>query len=195
MGTFGKNILSRRYSVFFCSCLIQVNFYLKKEINETYNSELFNRFMILSGDSDISIRIETAFNLRFICLNLDGNFIKRNLLKTIESYLKEENFIIKAEVIISVIRTFKKIYDEEADLNFIGFFMEKLSNFIEANNNYNLSFEVFLTIINEYFDSLKDYINFVMMCSSKSIGLSKINLEIKKNTFFNIIKIFLKVKI
>jgi hypothetical protein len=180
--------------VFFCSSLIQVNFYLKKEINENFNSELFNRLMILSGDNDISIRIETAFNLRFICLNLDGSFIKRNLLKTIESYLKEDNNIIKAEVLISIIRIFKKIYNEEADLNFIGFFMEKLSNFIEVNNNYNLSFYIFLTIINEYFDSLKDYINFVMMCTSNSIGLSKINLEIKKNTFYNFIKNFLKVK-
>ena len=194
MGTFGKSILSRRFSVFFCSGLIQVNFLLKKEINESYNSELFNRFMILSSDSDSSIRIETAFNLRFICHELDGNFIKRNLLKTIESYLKEDNYIIKAEVIISVMRSFKKIYDD-SDLNFINFFMEKLSNFIEVNNNYNLSYEVFLTIINEYFDSLKEYVNFVLMCSSKSIGINILNLDIKKNSFFSVVKNLLKVNL
>lgn len=145
--------------------------------------------MILSSDSDNSIRIETAFNLRFICQELDGNFIKRNLLKTIESYLKEDNYIIKAEVLKSVMRSFKKFHDE-SNSTFINFFMEKLLNFIELNNNYNLSFEVFITIINEYFDSLKDYVNFVQMCNSnpvtKSIGISI--------SCFYIVKTFLKVR-
>lgn len=198
MGTYGKSILSRRLCVFFCSGLIQVFYYLKKEINENNNSELFNRIMILSSDIDISIRIEIAFNLRFICQELDGNFIKRNLLKTIENYLNEDNFIVKAEALISVIRNFKKFHDE-SNSNFINFFMQKLTNFFEMNNNYNLSYEVFLTIINEYFDSLKDYINCILMYLnnpvSKSIGINLLNLDVTKYSFFNTIKIFLKVSL
>lgn len=155
--------------------------------------------MILSSDIDNSIRIETAYNLRFICKELDGNYIKRNLLRTIESHLREENNIIKAEVLISVMRIFKKIYDD-SNAQFINFFMERLSNFIDTNNNYNLSFEVFLALISEYFDSLKEYINSGLMSSkntpgTKNSGIIMLNLDTTKFSFYKVFKKFMKVKI
>lgn len=47
------------------------------------NEELFKRFMILSSDSDISIRIEFSYQVRFILGYLEEIEISKNIIKIV----------------------------------------------------------------------------------------------------------------
>lgn len=146
---------------------------LKLEISEQYNTELFNRFMILSSDSDKIIRMEVAYNFRFICKELDEVFIKRNLLKTIDGYLNDEDPSIKSEVFTSIIWNFNKFQD---DKNFINNFIQKINLFFDEISDYEILVKIFKSIVGEFFDKLSKYNN-----SNKN--------------FYNLVKTFLKVNI
>jgi len=150
--------------------------------------------MILSSDSDRVIRIETAFNLRFICKELEENFIKRNLHKTIENYLSEEDPIIKTEVFNSVICNFKKFFFEDSNLNFLTLLLNKITQFMENSNSYNMVYKIYTNIVNEYFDGFREYNNFSANNYSNGKGVSNVSSANNSNkSFLNIIKIFLRV--
>lgn len=150
--------------------------------------------MILSSDSDRLIRIETAFNLRFICKELEESFIKRNLLKTIENYLSEEEPIIKTEVFNSVICNFKKFFFDESNLNFLTLLLNKITQFMENSNNYNMVYKIYMIIVNEYFDGFKEFNNFSANSHMGGNGQSNVSSANNSNkSFLNIIKIFLRV--
>ena len=127
--------------------------------------------MILSSDSDKIIRMEVAYNMRFICKELDENFIKRNLLKTIDGYLNDEDPSIKSEVFTSIIWNFNKFQE---DKNFINNFIQKINLFFDDNNEYQILVKIFKSIVGEYFDKLKHY-------------------NTKNKNFYNLVKTFLKV--
>ncbi len=150
--------------------------------------------MILSSDSERLIRIETAFNLRFICKELEENFIKRNLLKTIENYLSEEEPSIKTEVFNSVICNFKKFFFDDSNLNFLTLLLNKIMQFMENSNNYYMVYKIYMIIVNEYFDGLRDYNNF--SANSHTSGSVYDNVSSANNSnksFLNIIKTFFRV--
>jgi hypothetical protein len=127
--------------------------------------------MILSSDSDKIIKIEVAYNLRFICKELDENFIKKNLLKTIDSYLNDEDPRIKSEVFIAIIWNFNKFQN---DKNFINNFIQKINLFFDDNNDYDTLTKIFKSIVEEYFDKLNTYAK-------------------QNKIFYNLVKTFLKV--
>ena len=129
--------------------------------------------MILSSDSDKIIRTEIAYNIRFICKELDDNFIKKNLFKTIESYLNDEDPKIKSEVFTAIICNFNKFQD---DKNFINNFIQKINLFFDDNSEYEILVKIFRSIVGEYFDKLTKYNN-------------------KNKNFYNLVKTFLKVNL
>lgn len=129
--------------------------------------------MILSSDSEKIIRTEVAYNLRFICKELEENFIKRNLLKTIEAYTQDEDPNIKSETFISIISNFNKFQD---DRNFTNNFIQKLNLFFDDVNEFKILVKIFKGIVGEFFDKLNTYNN-----SNKN--------------FYNLVKTFLKVNI
>lgn len=131
--------------------------------------------MILSSDPDKIIRMEVAYNMRFICKELDDNFIKRNLLKTIEGYINDDDPKIKTEVLISIIWNFNKFQDESL-LYFINNFIQKLNMFFDHSNDFNLLVKIFNSILIEYFDKLRNY-------------------NLTNKNFYNLVKTFLKVRI
>jgi hypothetical protein len=49
------------------------------------NEELYKRFMILSSDSDISIRKEFSYQIRFVLDILDHSEINKNLIKIVKN--------------------------------------------------------------------------------------------------------------
>jgi len=151
--------------------------------------------MILSSDSDRLIRIETAFNLRFICKELEENFIKRNLLKTIENYLSEDEAIIKTEVFNSVICNFKKFFYDDSNLQFLSLLLNKITHFMENSNNYNMVYKIYMIIVNEYFDGFKEFNNFsANRYNSENNNNGNVASANNNNkSFLNIVKIFLKV--
>jgi len=129
--------------------------------------------MILSSDSDKIIRMEAAYNMRFICKELDENFIKRNLLKTIEGYVNDEDQKIKSEVFISILWNFNK-FNDESIINFMNNFIQKLNMFFDNTYEFSLLLKIFNCIINEYFDKLYAY-------------------NLTNKNFYNLVKTFLKV--
>lgn len=131
--------------------------------------------MILSSDPDRVIRMEAAYNMRFICRELDESFIKRNLLKTIEGYVNDDDPKIKTEVFISVIWNFNKFHDESL-INFMNNFIQKLNMFFDNTHDFTLLVKIFNSILIEYFDKLIAYNN-------------------NNKNFYNLVKTFLKVKL
>jgi hypothetical protein len=127
--------------------------------------------MILSSDSDKIIRIEVAYNLRFLCKELDENFIKKNLIKTIDNYLNDEDPRIKSEVFIAIICNFNKFQN---DKNFLYNFIQKINLFFDDNNDYDILTKIFKSIVEEYFDKLSNYAK-------------------QNKIFYNLVKTFLKV--
>ena len=129
--------------------------------------------MILSSDSERIIRLETAYNMRFICKELDENFIKRNLIKTIESYVNDEDQRIKIEVFLSIILNFNKFQDESIS-SFLSNFIQKINFFFDYSNDFPMMLKIFNAIVKEYFDRLKIY-------------------NMNNKSFYFLIKTFLKV--
>lgn len=127
--------------------------------------------MILSTDSEKIIRMEVAYNLKFICRELEENFIKKNLLKTIDTYLNEDDPKIKSQVFICIICNFNKFQD---DKNLINNFFQKINIFFDNINDYEILNQIFKSIVVEYFDKLNKYNN-------------------KNKNFYNLVKTFLKV--
>ena len=127
--------------------------------------------MILSSDSDKIIRMEVAYNFRFICKELDENFIKRNLLKTIDGYLNDDDPSIKSEVFTSIIVNFNKFQD---DKNFTNNLIQKINLFFDDNNEYDILVKIFKSIVGEYFDKLSKFTN-------------------QNKNFYNLVKTFLMV--
>lgn len=129
--------------------------------------------MILSSDSDRIIRMEAAYNMRFICKELEETFIKRNLLKTIEGYVNDDDPRIKTEVFISIIWNFNKFQDESL---FMNNFIQKINMFFDFSNDFTLLVKIFNSILLEYFDKLTQY-------------------NLNNKNFYNLVKTFLKVKL
>jgi hypothetical protein len=77
LGIFGKSLICRRYSVYFCSSLLRIN------KNENQNEELNKRLYILSSDSDRIIRQEMAYHMRFILKEMEEANIIRHYQKTV----------------------------------------------------------------------------------------------------------------
>lgn len=64
------------------------NYFLKMKIQAKLNDELFKRIMILSSDSDISIRKEFSFQIGFILDILEQTEINKNLTKIVKLFFK-----------------------------------------------------------------------------------------------------------
>ena len=78
LGMYGKTLTQRRYSVYFCSCILQ--------INNVVNNDLRNRFIVLGSDTDRIVRLELSFHIRFFIRELDIIYIRKNLLKIVYLY-------------------------------------------------------------------------------------------------------------
>jgi len=57
-------------------------------MNNSNNATLLKRFIILSSDSDSDIKLEISYQIKFICDEIDKEFVNKNLIKP------ENNFIL-----------------------------------------------------------------------------------------------------
>ena len=85
LGNFGKSAISRRFSVYFCSCILQVNI-IFTQINDSLNNDVINRFMILSSDAERVIRLEISYHMMFLCRELEDSYIRKYVLKIVKYY-------------------------------------------------------------------------------------------------------------
>jgi hypothetical protein len=80
MGSFGKPTTFRRYSAYFCASLIRVG------TGSYPNEELLKRFLILTSDSDVCVRMEISYHIRFVFKELDEISIKKNFYKIVRIF-------------------------------------------------------------------------------------------------------------
>ena len=70
--------------------------------------------MILSSDCERIIKLEVAYNIRFIIREfLDDKYIKHNFIRLFESYLNEEDLFLKSETFISIFLNLTKILNKK----------------------------------------------------------------------------------
>ncbi len=130
--------------------------------------------MMLSSDCERVIKLEVAYNIRFIIRDtLDEKFIKQNFIRLVEAYISEDDLFLKTEIFISVMMNFKKYNDDV----FISGITQKIANLIENNSN-----------ISDFGHIIKIF-DFLIIENE-----SLIKSNVAKN-LYNIIKLFIKVKI
>jgi hypothetical protein len=107
MGSFGKSIKNRRYSAYFCFGIMR--------ITDSFNTDLFNRIIMLSSDSERTIRQEIAHHIKFICNALKESYVKNSIFPLLENYSNDLDYIVKCESIHS----FLTIYNDYPDEDFL----------------------------------------------------------------------------
>ena len=58
LGKFGQSIRNRKFSVYFCICLIR--------LGNTKENDIYKRIFLLSEDSEKSIQFEIAYQIRYL---------------------------------------------------------------------------------------------------------------------------------
>jgi hypothetical protein len=130
--------------------------------------------MILSSDCERIIKLEVAYNLRFIIREfLDDKYIKHNFIRLFESYLNEDDLFLKTETFISIFLNLKKINDD----NYLSSVIGKISNLYESGSFNNADFSHFIKV----FDFLVE-------------EYSKVGKEIYLKQVYAVIKFFIKVR-
>jgi len=188
LGYFGKDAKSRRYCIYFSSCLIQMS--------NIMTTELINRIMMLSSDNDKSVRYELSYHMKFICQNLNDEFIIKYMIKFFESYLDEDDLIIKVEIISALLFIYDKVENyltfdinkqicdlfsnNENDKHIVNILKTLVQTLVsirkpEMSNCIVLFLRKFIynsSLLNNY-DFLFDNINYVIQCfqSSEDINL------------------------
>lgn len=122
-GKTGTNAIEKRFCVFFCSQLIQ--------IDNNDNNELISGFISLYNDFENCVRREVAYQLRFLSKVKNQDYFNRNLLTIYKKYIEETEISIQVEAIISILENFDKVYDDD---NFNKRLIEILMNLVSSNN-------------------------------------------------------------
>lgn len=101
LGKFGSSVFNRKLSLFFCTRLSLIN-------KSVY---LFNRYILLSGDTEKEIQMQSAFELKyFLKVYYDDDIMKNNHNEEnefvnciVDYYLKNIDKVIQCETICSLI--------------------------------------------------------------------------------------------
>ncbi len=80
LGSFGRSLRERRFSVYLCSGLIR--------ILESPNDDLINRVMIISTSPEKVLRAEVVHNLRLLFQLFDESFVKQNMFSIVINFNK-----------------------------------------------------------------------------------------------------------
>jgi len=130
--------------------------------------------MILSSDCERIIKLEVAYNIRFIIREfLDDKYIKHNFIRLFESYLNEEDLFLKSETFISIFLNLTKISDE----NYVSSVIGKIGNLFEAGGFNNA-----------------DFVNLIKLFDCLVVEYSRIGKDIYSKQVYSIIKLFIKVR-
>ena len=112
-GQSDKSAIDKRFCVFFCSQLLQ--------IENMNNPEIIKAFVSLHNENEKNVRREIGFQIRFIVKEKDVTFFIKNFLNIIYLYLDDSDVSIRCETIISSIKNLDKVYDDDN-------FLKKLIN-------------------------------------------------------------------
>lgn len=130
------------------------------------------RFLILTGDSELAIRLEVAYQLRHILKEIDEGLIQKKFYKILENYINDDDMVVKSETIISILLNIDK-FITDLDQEFIEEFVKTIHYLFEVD---------YLT--SERFKFVKK----VFDCLVKKIY----DNSITSKDFHNLVKIYLK---
>ena len=136
------------------------------------NKELINRFLILSSDSEVAVKIEASFQLQYLIPKMDKGIITKNIFKLIDIYFLENDSRLKCSLMMTYIKNINIIKDV-ADKFFITNLVGKQIKLQKEEEN-KTNFAIY-----------KDLIDCLLMECTKDISNSKI--------FIDFFKIYIKV--
>ena len=123
--------------------------------------------MILSSDTDKGVRTEVAYHIRFLCQELEESYIRKNVLKLIDNYLNDPDFLIRTAIITSILTLIpNKISDDFTIQNCVNkvlyiFDTESFNN-AEIQRTQILIFKTLVHEVGRYGSSLDKYFNGVV---------------------------------
>ncbi len=129
-----------------------------------------NRVMLLSADTDKSLKYELSFHLRHFLKVLDQVYIKKNVLKIIDNYLCDEDQTLIFLTIESLITNFKNLTND----NVCCFYIEKIRVIFNR----------------EYSENFKDLLNIFKLIMKETFQRKEIG-----KYFLNLVKSFLQANV
>ncbi len=118
--------------------------------------------MILSSDTDKIVRQEIAYHMKFLCRELDESYLRKNVLKVIDNYLNDADFIIRSSIICSILSNIPyKINEDHIISNCVNkmqYLFETESLNIEIKRTQMTVFSCLIREISRY-GTLEKYFN------------------------------------
>lgn len=174
----------------------------KEHLN--YYNELVNRLMILSSDSEKLIRLEIAFNLKFVIERVDTLNLKSKIIKIVENYFNDSFIKVKFETFKAVLINFERISlltysntlnNEHENNMLLCKFSQKLYTFFDSFD-FDLYKNEVKDLIKLYLTLLKHSKTIIKVCFNNNFNTNNDNYVINSNqmfkNFFGLIKNFTK---
>jgi len=164
-GKSGKSSIEKRFCIFFCSTLIQIQ---KKN-----NKDLIDNFVLLHSDKEKAVKREVAFQLRFVLKVNNQEFFNNYLSKITNKFIFDEPEIgVQIEAIISVLENYDKVYEDD---NFSKKLIEVLINLVSSNSIEKP----------DYLKKITKLVQALMKISKENIKVAQV-LEKDVNTIFQV---------
>ena len=127
--------------------------------------------MILSSDSDKIVRQEVAYHMKYLCMELEESYIRKNVLKVIDNYLNDGDIIIRTAMIVSILSTIpNKLNDEfiiTNNANKIQYIFDTDSSNNDIQRTQIIIFKSLVNEINRYGNIEKNFNNLIKFFLTK----------------------------
>ena len=145
LGKFGQSCVNKKFSVFFCVCLIRIS---KNKIEDLYNRVLF-----LAEDTERKVKFEMTYHMRFIIKLNDSKFCEEKMINFLNYYLEDVDMKF-------LFITFESLFYSdnlskfENCFSFMKNFYNKINEITTCNDFYTLSYDfhnisdIFLCLLN-----------------------------------------------
>ena len=152
LGKFGQKVQNKKFSVFFCVCLIR--------ISKIRDEELYNKLFILAEDTERVVKFEMAYHMRFIIYLNDSKFCQEKITNFLNYYLEDYdiNFV---NIIIESILYSNNLLKFNEQLSFKEHLKNKIDEIISSTDFSTLSYDfdifsnIFLCLLNFSYDNGK----------------------------------------
>ena len=205
LGKFGQTVRNRKFSVYFCSCIIR--------IGNNRENDIYKRLLLLCEDSEKSIQFEIAYQIRYFLLENTSEFCIKNFIPIIYNYCKiNENDLCFISVLIESILKFNNFDKFKGDTKFEEYLTKKIKEYFSIDDFYSLTNDfdnlvnIFINIMNYliqseskkcFIDLLKHFIMkyYIVNEIKNSVNVTlTLKVDYLLSNFDKIISIFLKEK-
>jgi len=152
LGKFGQSVQNKKFSVYFCVCLIR--------ISKIKDEELYNKIFFLAEDTERDVKFEMAYHIRFIIYLNDSKFCQDKITNFLNYYLEDcdMNFL---DIIIESILFSNNLLKFNEQKSFKDNLKNKIEEIINSTDFSTLSYDfhiisnIFLCILNFTYDNGK----------------------------------------